>query len=537
MKLQSYNGNEFIKRSGVPIQWTATDLEEYIKCKQDVVYFATKYCKVIHPDLGVTLYQPREYQTELMHAMQNNRFVAASFGRQTGKTETIGIYLLHMALFNKAKRILIASNQKDGAVEVLTRIKTVFELLPPFLQQGVKRWNEGDILLENRSLIKTTATTKNAGRGKSPSAIYVDEVAFVENWAAFWDSIYPSISAGKQTQVLLSSTPRGMNSWYKIVMDAKQKKNEFTLVEARWNRVPGRDEEWKRKEIANSSLELFRQNHMLEFLGSSGTLISGMKLEELTWHEPTELDTQFNVRTYEFPKKNHKYVITVDVSRGSGIDSTAFSIIDVSFQPYRQVVVMNNNEIFPHEVAELVYTYAKRYNDAWVLVENNDAGGQVSDNLYLELDYPNVLFSETMGRDGLILCFGGGRAKTGINTNKRTKRIGCVALKNLVEGNQLVLHDQQTIYELMNFIRIKDSYQADPTITNSHDDMVMTLVLFGLLTDSKIFVELGGNGFKKPSRYEDEEAYIFDASKIEDSKRGWNAIQPDESDQDTGIVW
>ncbi len=523
-KSTNYMGNANLLRIGVKKKWTAEQLEEYIKCKSDPIYFVEKYMKIVNLDGGLIPFQMYEYQKKMLRSFYTNRQTIAKLPRQAGKTSTYCAYCLHYITFNDFKKVAILANKKETALQIIERIQLAFESLPMFLKHGVLEYNKGRFVLENHSEVFASATSSNAIRGFSANTVIIDEVAAIENWDKFYVSTYPVISSGKTSTQIFVGTPAGLNHFWKFWKEANEKdpdnpqtsRNGFVPIEINWWDTPGRDEDWKKHQLKVFSQEEFNQEYNTEFIGSSSTLIAPKKLKELTWSTPIDHDTQFDIRIFEKPEKFGKYVISVDTSRGTGIDSSAFSIFDITQSPFKQVVAMNNADVFPHEFAEIIYTWGKRYNSAYALIENNDAGGQVGDLLYLEHDYERVFFSEAMGRDGLALTFSGGskRAKSGINTNKRTKRIGCITLKNLVEGNELFVHDERTVTELMNFIRVKDSYQADPNVHNSHDDLVMTMVLFSYLVNSPIFKELVGTDFKKPTRYRDDEDYFPDMAKM-----------------------
>lgn len=488
---RSYLGNVNLKRKGVVIDWTEEMVQEFIKCARDPIYFAQKYIQIVHVDHGLIPINLYDYQKEIITKTTDNRRTCVVTSRQAGKTTTAVCLILHYILFNDHKLVALLANKGDAAREILDRIKTAYEALPKWLQQGVIEWNKGSVEFENGCKVLAGATSSSAIRGKSVSFLYIDETAFVENWDEFFASVYPTISSGKTTKILLTSTPNGLNHFYKTCEGARTGKNGYQFVKVMWYDVPGRDEAWKNETLASMDfdMEKFSQEMECEFLGSSGTLISGSKLKQLVYKEP--LKEVGNVIVYEEPQQGHNYAIVVDVSRGKGLDYSAFQVIDITKMPYRQVSVFRNNMITPVDYAASVYRAAKYYNDAFVLVEVNDIGEQVSTIMFEEYDYENMLLTENNGREGKRLSSGmlgfNGKADLGIRTTRSVKSVGCSMLKLLVESNKLIINDFETIRELSTFSQKGTSWEAEP---GNHDDLVMCLVLFSWLTNQKFFKEL-----------------------------------------------
>jgi len=488
---RSYLGNVNLKRKGVTIDWTEDMVQEFVKCAKDPIYFAEKYIQIVHVDHGLIPINLYDYQREIIDKTTNNRRVCVVTSRQAGKTTTAVCLILHYILFNDHKLVALLANKGDAAREILDRIKTAYEALPKWLQQGVIEWNKGSVEFENGCKIIAAATSSSAIRGKSVSFLYIDETAFVENWDEFFASVFPTISSGTTTKILLTSTPNGLNHFYKTCEGAKAGKNGYEFVQVMWTDVPGRDDKWREETLAamDFDTEKFAQEMECEFLGSSGTLISGWKLKQLVYKEP--LKEVGGITIFEEPKKDANYVIVVDVSRGKGLDYSAFQVVDITKMPYIQVGTYRNNMITPIDYAAAVHTAAKYYNEANILVEVNDIGEQVSSIIFEEYEYENMLLTENNGREGKRLLSGvagfSGRADKGIRTTKSVKSVGCSMLKLLVEQNQLIVNDFETIRELSTFSQKGTSWEAEP---GNHDDLVMCLVLFGWLSNQKFFKEL-----------------------------------------------
>ena len=384
----------------------------------------------------------------------------------------------------------------------MSRLQLAFEYLPFFLKQGVVEWNKGSIELANGSKALADSTSGSSVRGRSFNIIFLDEFAFVPNNIAesFFMSTYPTISSGNTTKVIIVSTPNGMNLFYKMWIEAMEKKSLYKPIEIHWSMVPGRDEKWKETTIRNTSADQFRQEFETEFIGSTNTLIHPVKLRSLVWHDPIRKDMSDNFHIHKDPEPNHTYVLTVDVAEGLNQDYSTFSIIDVTQFPYRQVAKYKNNKIAPLLLPTVILQAARMYNDAFVLVEINSIGLQVSDILHHELAYENLIKIEMKGKQGQQHTPGfKKKIAYGLKTNKQTKAIGCANLKTLVESDKLIINDYDTIQELMTFSADKQSFKAEE---GNNDDLAMTLVHFGWLTSQRYFKENINNDIRQALQHE-----------------------------------
>jgi hypothetical protein len=488
MKSEGYLGNNNLKKSNVLIQWTQDNVQEYLKCAKDPIYFAENYIKIVHVDRGLISMKMYNYQKSIVDLITNNRRVAVLTSRQAGKTTTAVAVILHYVLFNEHKTVALLANKGDAAREILERIKIAYEALPKWMQQGVKEWNKGNIELENGCKVFAGSTTSSAIRGKSISFLYMDEVAFIEGYDEFFASVYPTISSGQETKVLMTSTPNGLNHFYKTCEGAKEGHNGYKYLEVMWYDVPGRDENWKREtlEALDFDMEKFAQEYECAFLGSSGTLIEGSKLKALVFKQP--IIDRNGLTVYEEPKEGHTYICIVDVSRGKGLDYSAFQLIDVTKMPYKQVATFRDNTIGPADYAGIIHQITKKYHEPYVLVEINDIGEQVAEILAFDFEVEGILFTENAGRGGKRISGGYGKnVDKGVRTTKSVKAIGCNMLKMLIEQDQLIIRDFNTINELSTFSRRGNSYEAE---SGCHDDLVMGLVLFSWLTDQAFFKDI-----------------------------------------------
>ena len=527
MSERGYLGNVNLKRKGTEIEWTQEKIEEFIKCSRDPIYFSEKYINIVHVDKGLIPIRMYDYQKEIVQKITDNRRCAVVTSRQAGKTTTAVCVILHYVLFNEHKTVALLANKGDAAREILDRVKIAYEALPKWMQQGVVEWNKGSVEFENGCKIIASATSSSAIRGKSISLLYIDETAFVENWDEFFASVFPTISSGQTTKILLTSTPNGLNHFYKTCEGAREGTNGYEFVRVMWNDVPGRDEKWKQETLSSMDFdyEKFAQEFECQFLGSSGTLIEGNKLKSLVHKQP--IHESNGLCMYQEPQEGHSYVCVVDVSRGKGLDYSAFQIIDVSKMPYQQVCVFRDNMITPVEYVEIIHRTIKHYNESVALIEVNDIGAQVSDLLHDDYEYENVLFTESAGRTGKRISSGFGKnVDKGIRTTKSVKSVGCSILKLLIEQDQLILRDFETIKELSTFSRKGVSYEAE---SGCHDDLVMGLVLFAWLSDQQFFKEMTDINTLRTLRRKNEE-------EIMDELLPFGIIDDGMSDDDDGVV-
>jgi hypothetical protein len=473
----TYLGNSNIKRDGVIEEWTKESILEYKKCSEDPIYFIEKYIKVINLDDGLVPFRLYDYQKEMLSVFHDNRFSIALCSRQIGKTISVASYLLWYALFHSNKTVAILANKGDTAREILSRITLALENIPFFLQPGCKVLNKGSIAFSNNTKLVARSTSSSSIRGMSCSIIYLDEFAFVNNAETFYTSTYPVISSGKTTKIIITSTANGMgNPFHTLWTGAVTKSNEYTPVSVDWRRVPGRTEEWKRETIRNSSERQFSQEHENFFLGTGNTLIDGNKLMMMSAQKPIYENEEKTLRIYREPVEDHDYVMSVDVAKGRGQDYSTFSIIDITTRPFEQVAVFRDNDISPLLYSSVIFKYATQYNNAYTIIESNDNGAMVANSLIQDMEYENV-FSEIKAKKHVA----------GLEMNRRTKSVGCSTLKDLIEQNQLLLYDKETIKELTTFVTKGNSFAASGT---NHDDMVMSCVIFAWLSSTDFFQSL-----------------------------------------------
>ena len=491
-----YLGNPNLKKANTQIEFTEENIREFMKCKEDPVYFANNYIKIVSLDEGLTQFHPYHFQEKLINNFHNNRFNICKMPRQTGKSTTVVSYLLHYAVFNDSVNIGILANKAATARELLGRLQTAYENLPKWMQQGIIAWNKGSLELENGSKILAASTSASAVRGMSFNILFLDEFAFVPNHVAdsFFASVYPTITSGKNTKVIIVSTPHGMNHFYRMWHDAEKSKNEYVPTDVHWSEVPGRDDKWKETTIANTSEEQFKVEFECEFLGSVNTLINPSKLRSLIYEDPLKRNAGLDI--YENPQPEHNYLMTVDVARGLGNDYSAFIVFDITEFPYKVVAKYRNNEVKPMLFPSIINDVAKGYNEAWLLVEVNDIGDQVASILHFDLEYENILMCAMRGRAGQVVGsgFSGKKSQLGVRTTAAVKKLGCSNLKTLLEDDKILVADYDIISELTTFAQRHNSFEAEE---GCNDDLAMCLVLFSWLVAQDYFKEMTDNDVRK----------------------------------------
>jgi hypothetical protein len=469
-----YRGNSNLKNSGIDLEYTQEQIEEILKCKDDPIYFIKKYIKIISLDRGLVDFELYDYQETLINLCHDNKRICAKMPRQVGKTTTVAAYVCHYITFNQYKTAAILGNKESIAREILSRIKLMVEQLPKWLQSGITEWNKGNIKFDNGCEIIASATSSSAIRGRAVAMLILDEYAFISKgvYEDFINSVYPTVASSKEAKIIIISTPFGLNHFYKMCMEAKNEQNGFKYLEVLWNQIPGRDEEFKKKTIAElGSVERWRQEFEGSFIGSGDTLLSAEAMNKMPICKPVDIQMLNSFRIYEQPQKDKTYIMFVDVSEGLGKDNSTCQIIDITSLPYVQVACYENNEIRPLAFHEVINKIGIYYNECIVVVETNNYK-EVVNNLNSECEYSNIFYSDDFG----------------IKTTKKTKKLGCGNLKLLIEVDNLIVKDHETINEFGNFSADKKgSYSAKQ---GYHDDLVMPLVNFAYWINNKEFTNL-----------------------------------------------
>lgn len=529
-----YMGNPNLMKAGTKHQYTQEQIQEFLKCKDDPIYFIKKYVKIINVEKGLCEFLLYPYQEQYIKNLQTYRSNVSCWPRQSGKSTTTVAYFLWTICFDVEKIIGIFANKQATSVELLGRLKLAYEHLPVWLKSGIVIWNKTAIELDNGCRVMAFSTSSASARGFSFSQILIDEAAFIppQMFQEFFESTIPVVASGKNTKITIVSTPNGFNHFYKIFNDSINGVAEYHPYKIEWNEVPGRDEEWKQEQIRKlGSLEAFEKEFACEFLGSSNTLFSKAALQSLSANNP--VGTMNGVKIYEKPKEDHTYIITIDTAEGVGLDYSAFVISDVTEYPFRQVAVFHDNRVDALRLPNLIISTAKYYNDAFVFIELNSTGKQVADIIKYDLEYEYILHTRLIKNKLRLQYYGIGKNSVwnGLKQTRATKSVGCNTIKTLVESQKYIIQDMDTINEASTFVQNGFSYSAE---TGSHDDLMMCLVLFGWIATQGIFEEMSSRDIRKEvaDSYEKEveENLVFF---IENSNK-----QPDNTFRDEqGIVW
>lgn len=494
--VDSFPGQPKIRNNGAVVNYTEEMEIEIAKCIIDPIYFVETYAKIVHVDRGLIPFLPYEYQKNIINTAIANRYTICKLPRQSGKTTVIAAFMVWMLLFNKQYKMACLAHKEAQAREILDRIKLIYENLPKWLQQGVTSWNRTSVELQTGSKIEIGATSSGSIRGKSFNLIYLDEFAFIpaNMQEEFYTSVLPTISSGTTSKIIVTSTPKGLNLFYKIWTEAVSGKNGYQPIEIKWDDPPGRDEEWKRIQIGIIGEEKFNQEYNTDFIGSSATLIRPSTLKALTYIDPINAIPEGEARVlsiFKDPEPNCPYVISIDSSDGVNRDYSTFCVIDVSKLPYEVVATYRNNRIEPLMYSDVIYRVATHYNEAFVIAENNNMGQQVCNSLFYDYEYENIFSTTREFAQNEIEA--GARVTPGLRTKKNTKRIGCSNLKTLLENQQLVTNDFNILSELYRFIKHKDSYRAED---GEHDDLVMCLVIFSWITTQPFFKDISNTDMR-----------------------------------------
>lgn len=488
-----------INKSGNPVRLNSLQSGQQIQTKTGL----QKIKRIIKTERHEHMYDA-QLSPDTDHTFFTNNILSHN-------TTSSAAFILFFILFNKNKEVAILANKQPTTKEILDRIKNMYRHLPIWLKPGVKEWNKHSVEFENGCKIIAASTSSSSISGKSISLLYIDEFALIAKNVIedFIDSTFPVIAAAKTSRILISSTPKGKNHFYRFFMDAKHKektKSPFIAKEIAWDAPPGRDLKWREEKIRElGSVEKFNQEYGGDFLDTCDMLINGNALEhiERTYRMPP-LDIKINMngqsikglKIYEKPvpklptQKEHVYVLCADVAEGKEQDSSAISIIDVTTAPFKQVASFKNNEINLIEFPYVIYQLAVYYNYAYVVVENNSVGSGVVKDLWFELEYPNMVNLNFVNETKLKHMK---YWELGVKTTKKSKKQGALHMKYLIENYKLIIHDAETIDELYHFVQhyIKGTYSAEE---GYHDDLVMTLILFSYMAKTQMYFRSILNG-------------------------------------------
>lgn len=497
-----------LRRGNILFEYTDAELEEIKKCASDVVYFANKYCKVMTDD-GIRQIDLRDYQIQILNQYQHHRKNVFVSPRQSGKTITSSIFLLWYLLFNYEKNAMIMANIGDTAAELMDKIKVILKGLPFFLKPGILVYNVMTMKFDNGCRIMAKTTTKTSSIGYTIHMLYMDEFAHINpNFInQFFKSVYPTISSSQISRVIITSTPNGMNKFWEIYKGAVDKENDFNPIRVEWWQIPGRDEEWKKKEIAAlGSEEDFNQEYGCQFLSSSRLLLDSQSLKRLkaneqdfvhhdlfpfenshvdytnlVWHpkfDPTSI----------FEKDGQKFYLSIDTAGGGGGDYSVVNIFKVSPMPSSVIKAKkfyeDESDFFCLLQVGLFRSNIIQIDELKVLVEIlvTEILGTDNTRIVIEIDYKGELLmdklldSEELYEEMFVYTRhseASTKLKPGIKLTAKNKEKYCYDLKINVKNGKIIPSEKNTVYELANFGM---SQGGSFTSQIGKDDIAMTLV-------------------------------------------------------------
>lgn len=472
-----YLGNKNLPTERAKFEYTPEMVASLTKAKRNLLYFAENYFYIVNLDTGRQTISLHKCQKRALRNMRDNRFVVMLASRQCGKTTMMTIYALWNACFNKDQRVLIVANKEGTAIEIFQRIRLAYEELPNWLKPGVKEYGKTSMTLANGSRVGISTTTGTAARGQSVNCLILDELAFIEPHLVepFWNSVYPIISSSKKSKIFIASTPNGTeNLFFKLYSGASNSKNGWSAERIDWWEVPGRDEAWKDQTIQTmGSEEVFRQEFGNEFLETGESVLDEeiMNRLEMTVRSPMHVleDGQYSI--YENPKPHERiYSVGVDVGEGVGQASSVVQIFDITdLTQIRQAAIYRSNIINPYNFTAKLHELLQHWGSPLALIERNNCGAQVVDNLSNIFQYENIVTYNNVKKID--------HTRKGVIAHTNTKYKGVMNMRYWVnELQSVILHDSQTLHELKNFVRYPNGTWKAREGDDMHDDTVMSMI-------------------------------------------------------------
>lgn len=521
---QWFMGIKGLRKENITVDLEDGQADEIVKCSEDYIYFINKYCYIVAPGLGKVLFDTRFYQDDMLNIIHENPRSIFKLPRQSGKSIAVAAYVVWAILFNPYYAVSILANKEKSAKNILKRAKLIYRNLPLWIQVGVSEWSKLSVELENGSTIEASATSASGTRSESTDLLIIDECAHIVKtiWDDFYTSIYPTISSNPDSKIVMISTPKGMNHFFKFWTYAEAGKNSFCPYEIAWDDVPGRDAKFKEETIPNlaNGLQSWLQEFECEFLGSAGTLVSNHALKNLmVIREPEDIRFEEKFRIFEMPirkdeekgiLKDHTYFMISDFGEGVGLDYSTIQVIDISQRPWKQVAVYEDNEIEPREFPFIMDRIGKFYNNALALGETNNIGIGILDDLNYDLEYENIFYGDETVSGKLSPHFG-------IKMTKHSKKSGNLRLKSHIEDGNLIIMDEGTISQFSTYIKKGKSYEAENEDTD-HDDLITPLVLFSYFMNNKKWVEnwLDQDRILKKEKVDQIEESLLPAGYVDD---------------------
>lgn len=484
-------GNPNVPSKGAEFEYTPEMIKEIDKCKKDILHFAENYFFILIPGKGkekITLYKA---QKRILKKMRKNPFFILLASRQVGKSTLMTIYLLWVALFFNDNKILLVANKEATAIEIFTRIRMAYEMMPNWIKspidEGFGGYGKTSMGLENGSRIEISTTTGTAARGKSCNILVVDEGAFIEPHLMdpFWASVFPIVSSIDNGKIFICSTPNGTgNLFYDLYMGAIEGTNGWIHDKILWNEVPGRTETWAKKiKSGLADEEKWRQEYECEFINTGTSSLNedvyNRLKEELG--EPVETLMDGKYKIWHLPSADRIYIAGVDVGEGVGGDYSVIKILDITdLNEIIEVAEYYDNTISVSEFSNLLHDILGHWGNPLVAIERNNQGGQVADRLGNDYGYPKMVNwgSRLAGRKNLELF--------GMVSSRNTKYHAVANARYFYNDKGAVsFRNKDSLEEIFKyFVKLpNDSWGA---ISGQHDDRTMALVWALMILDNEL---------------------------------------------------
>ena len=485
-----YMGNPNVPSKGAEFEYTEEMLSEITKCREDIHYFSENYFTILRPGKGKELIKLYDPQIRILDKMINDRFFVLLASRQVGKSTLMTIYLLWLAIFFGDERILLVANKEATAIEIFSRIRMAYELLPNWLKSPVSEsYGKTSMDLENGSRISISTTTGTAARGQAVSCLVIDECAFVEEHLLdpFWASVFPIVSASDDSKVFMCSTPNGTgNLFHTTYTGAVEGKNGWAHDRILWHEIPGRTEEWADKIRAGlASAEKFAQEYDCEFINTGTSSLNEnlyRELKKLT-HAPIEtlMDGKYNI--WEYPDADKLYIAGVDVGDGVGGDHSVIKIFDATdLREIIEVAEYYDNTTPVAEFSNIVYDIMRHWGNPVLSIERNNQGGQVVDRLSRDYAYPKIVSwgAKMAGRKNQQL--------EGMVSSRNTKYNACANARYFYnDTGSVVFRNEHSLEEVFkDFVKVNDTWKA---ASGKHDDRTMAMVWALKVLDTELAEE------------------------------------------------
>ena len=525
-----FEGKINTKAPNLVFEYRKEELEELAKCAADVTYFGNKYCFSM-TDEGIRKITLRTYQEDMLSAFQDNRFVVMLASRQIGKTVTSSIFIAWYLCFHSDRNIMVVANKLATTSEIVDKIKTVLNNLPFYMKPGITAGGVTGMRFDNGCRLFSQATTKTAAIGFTIHLLFADEFAHIHSnfLLPFYRSIYPTLSSSQISRIIICSTPNGMNLFYDIYQGAVEQRNNYFPIRVDWWQVPGRDEEWRKREVANlGSEELFNQEYGNQFLASSRLLFDSHTLM-LMKRTSQEFICKETDPFLDYPDLNNNlkwlpsfdpgdtqnnessFVLAVDVGDGVGRDFSVINIFqlipqsivgvrktrdfidETSFFRLNQIGLFRSNVNSVEEmskVLEILVFDLFNFDKCKIVLEINFKGNIVFEKLSKNREfYPEIFLytKQSIANDSL---------KLGVKIQKDNRETYCRELRTLVRDKKIVLNEVKTFAELSSFgINSVGRYESQL----AHDDVAMTCVNLVALFESIDYYEMVEEIYDKSS--------------------------------------